>query len=268
MPIDENGFLGNDAIKISEQIRERHKSLFELCLEVNRFAQKSKFELIVDNKDTQKLLATAFYLRILESAQAVILLVERGFELEAATVLRSAFDSLVYLKLCVEDKKFSEEYIIYSEIKKLDDLKNILSLKFYESVEKGSKMDIESRIKNIEDELKKKNLKIGAFKTRFHKVELSKRADLFEFYAPFYSVCSEAAHTGLRALMSKHFKIKQDNVVEITHGPSDEAVKRHLTAVVEFILTASGYIFNFFKIAKDSQIEALKQKELKLFGVV
>ncbi len=111
MPINENDFLGKDASTLAAQIRERNKSLFEFCLEVNRFAQKLKYEVVVHNLDPQGFLAFAFFIRVLESVQAAIILVERGFELEASTILRSAFDSLIYLKCSVEDEQFDYDYM-------------------------------------------------------------------------------------------------------------------------------------------------------------
>lgn len=265
MPIDENGFLGKDALTLAAQIRERNKSLFEFCLDVNGFAQKLKYELVVHNLDPQEFFAAAFFIRVLESAQAAIVLVERGFELEASTILRSAFDSLIYLKCSVEDEQFAYDYMHYAEIKKRDDLKNIQNFKIYEEDKRfGNEVGVKKMISDIEEQFKKNGIKIGEFKNKFHRKELAKKANMSGLYASFYSVTSDAAHTGMSALR-KHLKTDKDGkIIKILHGPSDEEARMHLTAAAEFILFASSYVCELFEIERKAEIEAYHEKQGRL----
>ena len=78
MPIDENGFLGKDASTLATQIRERNKSLFEFCLEVNRFAQKLKYDLVVHNLDPQEFLSTAFFLECSQVLKQLLFWLSEG----------------------------------------------------------------------------------------------------------------------------------------------------------------------------------------------
>lgn len=260
MSIDENGFLGKDALILAAQIRERNKSLFELCFEINGFAQKLKYELEVHNLDPQEFFAAAFFIRVLESAQGAVILVERGLELEAATILRSAFDSLIYLKCSVEDEQFAYDYMNYAEIKRRDDLKNILKFKIYENEKSfGNEADIIKMISDIEKGFEKSGKKMGQFRQKFLKKELAEKANMSILYASFYAVTSDAAHTGMGALR-QHLKTdEQGKIIEIIHGPSDEQARMHLTAFSEFVLCASAYICELFKIEK-AEIDAFYKK--------
>ena len=195
---------------------------------------------------------------MLASAQAAIVLVERGLELEAATIIRSVFEALVYLKCCIEDDQFAYEYMIYGLVKKRDDLNNILLYKMYERSEQfESEESVRKMISEIEEQIRKNGvIKIGNFKKCFSKYELAKRAKMEEYYASFYSVTSDAAHTGMGAL-SKYLKTDK-------HELSDKEARMHLIAIAEFVLSASAYICELFKIEKKAEIEAIHEKIKKL----
>src|SRR3989304_7659832 len=117
MSFDEHGFLGKEAVQVAQRIRANHRELFEFSYDVNSFAQKLRKNLNINFEKRQDYLSTFFFIRILESAQAVNVLTERGFELEASVIVRTLFESFVYLKLCVERESFADEYMQYGEIK-------------------------------------------------------------------------------------------------------------------------------------------------------
>ena len=262
MPFDENGFLGKEALRMAEQIKTTHREFLNLCYEINSFAQrlKSDFEI---HEDPQEFLAACFFIRILEGAQAAIVLVERGLELETSTILRSMFEALVYLKRCVNEVDFPKKYMQYGEIKSLDNLKAILHYKLYEKYEKfEGEEGTKKMISEIEERFSSQGINIGKFKSDFSKKKNAENAGMLELYNSFYSVTSDSAHTGLGAL-EKHLPLNEDGkIIEIAHGPSDKEAGMHLTAIAEFILYASRYACDLFKIDRTQEIEKY-HKQLK-----
>lgn len=63
MPFDENGFLGDQASALAKNIFERHKNLFALCYEINRFAEITKYEFSPHSEDRQELVSTCLYIK-------------------------------------------------------------------------------------------------------------------------------------------------------------------------------------------------------------
>ena len=199
----------------------------------------------------------------MESAQAVNVLTERGFELEASVIVRTLFESFVYLKLCVERESFADEYMQYGEIKALSDLRNILKFETYKKYgEFGSREQIEALISYIEERYPKKRR--DALISKFQKKQLAKDANFLELYATLYSITSGSAHTGMHALR-RHIKINEfAKPINFVAGPADDCAMMHLTTAADFLLRSSAYVCQLFQIDEKNQIETFIKKLVQL----
>ena len=118
MPFDENGFLGKEAEKWAAEMLQRNKKYFELCYEINSFAEKIKYKFI-QNQTGQKMVVAALFTRLLEGYQTAIILVNRGLEEDARVIIRTVLETLFLLKACCEDKEFVDQYMKSDEKKRL-----------------------------------------------------------------------------------------------------------------------------------------------------
>ena len=59
---DDYGFLGLQAEEFSKGILKKYKEWFDLCFDINAFAQKAKYELVIHNMDGQEVISTCLFL--------------------------------------------------------------------------------------------------------------------------------------------------------------------------------------------------------------
>ncbi len=264
MPFDRDGFLGKDALKMAEQIRENHKELFEICYEINRLAQKTKNEVAFNGQHTQAHYAALFFIRIIECSQAAIILIERGFYSQASIILRTAFETFVYLIHCVDDKDFYKEYLEYSNIGMLKDLKMVLEDKIYEKDKRwGGAEKVKEEISELEGKFP--NKKRNEIKKKFSKKKLAENAGMLDSYRSFYSVTSDHVHTGIAALHKPVELDKNRDLFLINHGPSDTNARENLVMAAAFEVNALLCACKLFGIDKNSEIQKYRER-LKEYG--
>src|SRR5689334_3670416 len=106
MPIDENGFLGEQILDFQKEIYQDYQSLFDLCFSLNNFAQRAKylFEVPVDSQE--KKAAACFFIRVLSGFQGTVILQQKGLASEAIVVLRGAYEAFCCLKKVFEENGF------------------------------------------------------------------------------------------------------------------------------------------------------------------
>ncbi len=264
MPFDENGFLGRDVWILTEKIRNDHKALFELCYEINRFAEKTKFEFTPRPENCQELISSCLFIRILEGVQAAIILIERGLDTDAQVLIRGVLEALVLLKLSVTDKKFSFEYLNYNDYCRLNLLKQA-----HKSSKDGVLVAIRKHItkndiENLEKGLRDKGFDPDKFWKNFRPKKLFKKAGMFELYNSVYYVLSDFAHTNPFALERYVEVDKNGKLCQLNHGPCDDCAKMNLTAAGEFTLSAISAMCELFKIDKEKEINELHRRLCKI----
>lgn len=263
MPFDINGFFGKEALKMSEQIYEEHKKLFEFCYEVNRFAQRTISEFKINNLNPQEIFSACFLVKVIKGAQAAIILTEKGLDLEGAIVLRTVSEVLAFLILCINTEEFPEKYMRYSEVERIKKLNNILRNKFYEINNRlGDEAKIKREISELEEKFSKKEKNI--LREYFSKKNIYEKAGMLSTYDTFYSVTSDYVHTSIEALNEYiEFNNKSD-ISQFNYGPSYENASINLTAAAEFTLSALSYACKLFKKDKNKEIEDYHEELKKL----
>ena len=87
--IQKFGYLSTDINTWISKHRSENEEWFQLAEELNTFAHTSILNLEIDNKDFQKLLVAAAFLRAHSAFQGGIITVERGMIYEAAPLFRA-----------------------------------------------------------------------------------------------------------------------------------------------------------------------------------
>ena len=104
MSFDTEGFLGNQASEIIKENYESHKDIFELCEEINLYAQSVKDDFKIYQDDMQGILATTLFSKILNTFQAVVILYKYGLNSQSKMLTRVELESLFTLKSTIKDK--------------------------------------------------------------------------------------------------------------------------------------------------------------------
>lgn len=261
MPFDENGFLGDQASALAKNIFERHKTLFALCYEINRFAEMTKFEFSPHSEDRQELVSTCLYIKFLEGIQAVIILAKAGLDADAQIVLRGAYETLIHLVLCVKEKDYSYRYLMKYDVNRLALLKKARERKESDGVwAEIYKLATEDEIKKLEKEIEEKGITIKNSRKEFKIKQLAKKAKLEKLYDSFYTIASDYAHANPLSLKRYVTTDKEGIICQLNHGPCDHFTKSNLVAAFEFSLVALSAMCELFKIDKDSEIKEMHDR--------
>jgi hypothetical protein len=98
MTFDENGFLGKQINEISQDIESRHKRLFDLGYELNRYSFNFRNKLSIDISKGMQVIGASLFSRIHNGSQAIVLLSRVGLNTEAKVLLRTILESTFVLK--------------------------------------------------------------------------------------------------------------------------------------------------------------------------
>ncbi len=255
---DKNGFLGMEAENITQEILKKYKEFFNILFDINRFAHQILYSLEVNNKDSQQVITACLFGRFLITSQGAIILAKRGFDLDVLVILRVAFEVLVKMKKCCEDKNFISEYINSDEMDRLKFMKIshgyhgefLSSLRKYATKEKERELREKIRNRNIQSfpSLKK----------------LAKSVGLSEYYDTFYRIASQAVHTAPRPL-EKFIEVNgKEDISKLVYNPDDKNVSFYLLTLAEFLLLAIDSVCTLFSLKKE-KIKYLRG-ELKKIG--
>jgi len=121
MSFDTDGFLDNQVNEIIKENYELHKDIFNLCEDINRYAQEIKYNLNINSNNFQGIVATSIFIKILNIFQSVVILYKYGLDSQSKILTRTAIESLFVLKCIVKDEKYVE-WLINSDNKKREQL--------------------------------------------------------------------------------------------------------------------------------------------------
>jgi|MudIll2142460700_1097286.scaffolds.fasta_scaffold04156_1 hypothetical protein len=160
---DDKGFLGLQAQDFALEISRKHKDWFELCSDINSFAQRSKYELVIHNMDGQEVISVCLFLRILNGFQACMILAGRGLVVEGEVLLRSMFEALFIMKACMKDEDFMREYVKSSQVHQL----RLMDAAFKHDADifaETRKYVSKEKMGELRDKVKRKEVKNPAYK--------------------------------------------------------------------------------------------------------
>jgi hypothetical protein len=204
-------------------------------------------------------------MRIIEGAQAAIILIERGLDLDATIILRGIFEALIHLILCAKRKDYAGKYLLYFEGKRQDLLRTILRERQGKTPKylkdwPGERKRIEGEIKRIEDLFAEKKINKYRLKKDFLIKNLSKRAGMLGHYKSFYVVTSDYVHTNANALNRFIEQGEKGDVSRISSGPTDINAKINLVAAAEVTLSTLSAASRLFGIDREGEINGFHSR--------
>ena len=231
MDFNEEGFLGDSIADFKRSVERTYAQFFELYRKTNKIAHEMKFRLELPNNDGQKVIATALYMRLLDSFQAIAILCQYGLRIDSQIVLRGGLESLFILNLLCKDKDFLDEYIGSDHVRRLTLFEvaartsdpNFESLRNYANSHPGFCQDLKKKIK----ENGWKRLKVE---------EIAKRSGLISMYDTQYRLLSDAVHTSPHSLESLLSFTEDQTPSTFEWGPSDQDLPFTLLTSVQMLL--------------------------------
>ena len=92
-----NGYLSPEVDEWTKNQNFEKNDNYLLCIELNRFAQKTLYQLKIHNEDVQELLVSTLFIRCLGIFQGSIISIEKGMIIEAKILTRSFLEILFIL---------------------------------------------------------------------------------------------------------------------------------------------------------------------------
>jgi hypothetical protein len=213
-----NGFLSDQAIQISEAIKQAHKQLFFYLDEVNEKAHQYRGLWRIRARDLKQLFAAALFHRALTAYQALILLAQKGFASEARATCRNILEAKFKLAYLFNEPEAAVLLLATGEKKRADRLRDMKSGKIPVS-EALKGQDWDAVIAKAEEHLKDaKGVKRKLLSLR----DIAKKCGLEQDYLGYYSFFSEATHAGHIELETYLNFNPEGTVVEtLLYGPAD-----------------------------------------------
>jgi hypothetical protein len=230
MAIDDNGFLDAHVQQVQDQIRSRHHELFDLCIALNKCAQRIKFQLEIPVENRQQKAAACFFVRVLNGVQAATLLHKTGLASEAAIVIRSVYEAFIYLKATRDRPDFVDALLRDNDARRLKDLNYLLNtrcaaLSNEETIAAESEIaEIKSRGITGTEKLIVQNLDPGTY-------------SLFRVY-------SQETHPGLHAV-SKYLQEDADGQY-IEWGPSERDIEMNMVSACTMLCDSIFVVLGVF----------------------
>ena len=252
MTIDQHGFLSEELSSWRELIRQKYVKYFALVERVNAFCQDTKYTLSVHSKDGQQVLAAALMIKILNDAQAAVLLIERGLISQARSLLRVAAEGVINLANMTESEDFYKSFIMAAEKARLTLLRAIQDRPepHFDDARKHITPEL---VKDLADQIEEANVTNTTIKKLAEDVKLS------HLYVIPYRLFSPDVHSGPRAL-EKFIRTGQDgDLEEFVWGPDAESdQKGELLEVCRIMVMAMGYINCLFDLKIGTQLSTFK----------
>ena len=111
MSFQEQGFLSKETPEIRRITRRAYSRVFNKCHEVNGLAHRFRNAIQLDYNNQLHIVSTCLLQRMLDSFQAVVILMETGLEADSNTILRSSLETMLILRKLTVEPSFLLKYI-------------------------------------------------------------------------------------------------------------------------------------------------------------
>ena len=234
-----NGFLSNEVAEWSKVQKFENDDSFNLCIDLNRFAQEILYKIKIHNEDPQELLASTLFLRSLEFFQGAIISIQKGMINNAKVLSRCYLEILFKLRAISISPDIVIDYIQQHDIKIKKFIKKLNNL----SQKTKSKIDLSETSEKYDEIIEK----IEALKIKEHGVAFyADKSKLMDLYNTAYSLFSDQVHSNVSDLES-YLVIENNKVVSFNHGPiinHSEEVLNTISECMIYILEDLNIIFN------------------------
>lgn len=255
--IEIEGFLSNEATDGVAVFRERFKDLFDLVEDANRVfvaaLQTAKLADIEDSKFGVYLLA----IRVVESFEAIVILMERGMLSPAKLVIRPLLEAMFSLGAIQKDESLVKKYFDTQNKAHFELLKSTTRWKDPILRALSHEHGFEKKYINKKKEL---NESPPEALRPYEWAEAAGYEDLYHVYYVYYA---SFTHSNLSAL-EDHLDRDIEDKVEASFGPSIQGFYDILRNATAFTLVSIMHLCSAFGIGIDANANRIHEEIRRL----
>lgn len=253
MSIDENGFLDVDISSWIKKHRDEHRSLFDVCQEVNLIAQTNLHKLDIHSEDVQEILLALLLVRALSAYQGSLLLIERGMLTEAKILLRTLLEILFRVGAISKSREIAQAYVLEDEQHRKKFINKFKQLSDSVKEAQGNP-ELDDLLKTLNQNIAERDIK--ELKTWW----FANKAGLDDFYNSAYSLFSLSVHANVRNLEELVVADEKGNIKEFLYGPDVTGIPLLLLTAGEALIMITYDISRIFQLNLEKQLEAIHQR--------
>lgn len=236
------GFLSDAVRGVREDVRRDYAAFVHLLDEVNSRAVTLQHDIAIHRDCPSELYGAALFARTLASTQACVLLLEHGLVSQARTVLRSALETLFPLGALANHPHLAEELLQSHEA----DRRTIA-----ERIRRWHDPELRAAIVEHITDSELEQL-LGSKAKSLNQFELSKLADMEDWYLSVYMLLSFSAHGAVSDLTGHLVTDKSGNVIEFRNEPQLQDQADTWAYTIEMQLRAVDALTKLFKLGQPS----------------
>lgn len=252
MDFESQGYLGAEIVHYARENVSTNIDVFNFSEKLNRFLQKIKYEININNKSIADLVIATLFARMNNTYQAIIILYRYGLHSQAKSLIRNNLEALFVLKaICKNPTNVS--LLIENDSKnrkriynKFTDKNNFINMQ--------NKVNYEDTLDALKKELPSHNV------LETHISEWANLAELAHLYATYYSFYSSEIHVDIRNLEQYASFDTKKNVSDLNDLPNTTTIKQDLLFSVSLIFEELVSINEYFKLDAHESISELKEE--------
>ncbi|GAF73406.1 unnamed protein product, partial [marine sediment metagenome] len=251
--IDREGFLSEEAAQQRQSISEAYRDALELARQLNLKAMEVLRSMKLDWDDEAKVIVASLMVRVVETYQGVVLLLERGMVAQARMLVRAEFEALFSLAAIAKQPSLLDSYVAqhYDSV-----IKAFKSAKRWKQKTLRGKLDT----RTIDRLVTQNQAKLNASQAKPLKIwKWAKKAGLNDFYNVFYVENSSAVHSDMWAL-NDHVDGDAQGDMQIYFGPSDSGLYHALRSAATALISAIGFLGYAYNLKVEDTMQELRQR--------
>jgi len=255
--LESDGFLSEEAEEGYKKILDAYKDVFTLARKTNQEAMNTLRAMHTDWNDRSRIIVAALYSRIVETYQAILLLLNMGMVAQARMLVRTGLEALFSMAAIVKDHELVQSYVAqhYGSV-----IQALRAAKRWKQKTLRGRLDTEK----IDELIAQNQAELEATKNRKLKVwQWAEKAGLDDFYNVFYVENSSAVHSDVWAL-NDYMKGVPGEELGIYFGPTDIGLYHALRSAATMLLTGIETIGKAHNLQLDDRIEEIRGLWLSL----
>ena len=240
------GYIGQDTAKWYIHKGLDQNPLYTLSCEINSFLHPLIFKLQVHNENIQEIITSILFYRALGIYQGMLLLIQRGMLVESKYLLRVLLEIKYKIIVVAKDFEHAKDFArqdIFVRKRRINDY-----CSWSDELKKREKtIDVEKLKKEIEEEIKRDNIK-------YHDTKwYAKESGLLDDYCTAWVTLSGEIHVSIREL-EDDFVIEHDEITSMKTGHNIEEFKPILQTQINSMLRIANAIPDVFSLDINDQI--------------
>lgn len=241
-----SGFLGTEYNEYYKLIYSEYEDYFYLSKRVNELSNYLLEKVDVKREDVRKIIGCLLLIKIIESFQSSVLLLQKGLLDQAKMIIRCMIEAFAIFKRNVEDEEFFKKYINSYEHDRLGLGKSALKYGI------GNSNCIKSKIEEVNKLIKDEDIQ------RLFSSDVINK-DVFEMP---YRLFSESIHPTIMNLQENYLDNETSKNLEIICGPKYKGLGGILLINICFLLDTINISNNFFNFESNEQTKKIINRKM------